>query len=391
MLPTIINFCRPTLNTSNLLCCVLLLGNVDASAEVLQNCFNGPTSYSIDYQQELSAGINKTGKEILSNPGHLVGNGPVMTASCECPTSLEANEEINELTAVGSPLSAGHSSTYGFLTNNIDISVQGYTDAINSPDGAGLTSIPINSYPTPMANMNSRVQNWSIYEESESVCSDSSSPVSPPNRVKRQFKWNVIAAKFYIKKAILGEEIIPSTLVAQYYSCLSFDRDGSCTASTSQLVSNVYLSGKLTAPLSCTINAGHTIEIELGSVVSSNFRTPGVPPKGYSLRDVDISYHCDNPVESTSGKIKLTLTADQGVSDPQGMIAKMMGRDDLGVRLYDKNDQDVVLDGSFDFPVTLDTNGNGSIKLKAAPVSTTSTRPAAGDYEGNVTVKMDIR
>lgn len=391
MLPIIINFCQHTLKTGNLLCCALLLGNVNASADVLQNCFSGPASYSIDYQQELSAGVNKTGEEFSSNPGHLVGNGPVITASCECPTSLEPDTEIKELTAVGSPLSAGHSSSYGFLTSNIDISVQGYTDAINSPDGSGLTSIVINNYPTQMASMNSRVQNWSIYEQSESVCSDSSSPVSPPNMIKRQFKWNVIAAKFYIKKAILGEEIIPSTLVAQYYSCLSFGRSGSCKAATTQLVSNVYLSGKLTAPLSCTINAGHTIEIELGVVVSSNFTTPGAPPKGYSLRDVDISYHCDNPVESTSGKIKLTLTADQGVSDPQGMIAKMIGRDDLGVRLYDENDRDVVLDGSFDFPVMLDTDGNGSIKLKAAPVSTTSTRPAAGKYEGNVTVKMDIR
>ena len=59
--------------------------------------------------------------------------------------------------------------------------------------------------------------------------------------------------------------------------------------------------------------------------------------------------------------------------------------------MYDDNDTAVKLDGSFDFPITLDEQGNGVIKMTAAPVSTTERKPVAGKYEGNVTVKMDIK
>jgi len=41
--------------------------------------------------------------------------------------------------------------------------------------------------------------------------------------------------------------------------------------------------------------------------------------------------------------------------------------------------------------VTMDEQGNGSVKIKAAPVSTTNATPAPGKFEGNVTVKMDLR
>lgn len=95
---------------------------------------------------------------------------------------------------------------------------------------------------------------------------------------------------------------------------------------------------------------------------------------------------------SNSDKIKLSLSADQGVSDGEsGLIAKMVDRDDIGVRMYDSNSNSIRLDGSAEFPVTLDSQGNGSIKMQAAPVATTDNIPAGGNFEGNVTVKMDIK
>lgn len=86
------------------------------------------------------------------------------------------------------------------------------------------------------------------------------------------------------------------------------------------------------------------------------------------------------------------MSSDQGVvTDSNRLIAKMIGRDDVGVRMYDENNNNVVLDGSVSFPLNLDQDGNGHIKMTAAPVSTTDTPPAAGAFEGNVTVKMDIK
>jgi type 1 fimbria pilin len=69
----------------------------------------------------------------------------------------------------------------------------------------------------------------------------------------------------------------------------------------------------------------------------------------------------------------------------------MLDKEDVGVRVYDENNQSVALDGTFEFPVPMDDQGNGVVRIKAAPVSTTSKTPEPGKFEGNVTVKMDLR
>lgn len=80
-----------------------------------------------------------------------------------------------------------------------------------------------------------------------------------------------------------------------------------------------------------------------------------------------------------SDRIKLTLTADQGVVDSSmPYIAKLLDRDDLGVRIYDENSQNVALDGTYEFPVMMDGQGNGRVKIQAAPVGTTDIPPCPG-------------
>jgi type 1 fimbria pilin len=356
----------------------------------LHNCFSGPGTYNILYKRVVPATLNIT-DTVLDLPNKLTGTGGAIEANCDCPGNMAASSTVYSTTFAGSPLNPGVSG-YGYLTENIDINIVGSTDAINSPDGSGLYDLPIDTYPTPMSSMpiknDTRIKTT---ESSASVCSSTTHP-SGGSLTKRQFKWNAIGATFYVKKPILGEEIIPNTLVAQNYACLYFNSGGGCTIADAQQVSNIWLSGSLAAPLSCTINAGGTIEVELGNIITSQFTSQGNPPSGYTLKNVDITYHCDGPATANSNKIRLTLIADQGVADSSdNLIAKMLNRDDLGVRMYDKDDNNIVLDGTADFPVTLDEQGNGSISMKAAPVSTTNARPEPGKFEGNVTVKMDLR
>ncbi|HEX4502680.1 MAG TPA: fimbrial protein [Scandinavium sp.] len=360
-----------------------------AAATVLQNCFAGPMPYSINYNYELPASENIVAGTV-DHHEHLVGELTTIEANCQCPESLKSNTPILELSAAGSPLSAGVNG-YGYLTDRIDIDVSGYSDAINSPDGSGLSELKINQYPTSPSNRASTTESIKSTEDSTSVCSDSTRPTGGVS-TKRQFRWNVIVMKMYIKKPILGEEIIPLTPVVQNFACLSFGSGAGCDATNASPVSTISLSGSLTAPLSCVINAGSTIEVELGNIVSSQFLAKGLPPSGYTLKNVDISYHCTDPAVPNSSKIRLSLSADQGISDADNRyIAKMLDRDDIGVRLFDENHNSVVLDGTADFSVPLDDDGNGSIRLKAAPVSTTTSKPEPGKFEGNVTVKMDLR
>ncbi|EHM43656.1 fimbrial protein [Hafnia alvei] len=373
--------------------CLVLMFSIfplfsQAATTVLQNCFPAPVTYTINTETELPPEENQDGYSASANE-HITGNGPAVVANCTCPYNLYASTTIYETTAASSPLPPG-TNGYGYLTEHLDINVTAYGNAINSPDGSGLPSINIDTYPTPIAGMNSAHEVELRHTEGTSdVCSDATKPTDASS-TKRSFKWNVLTFGFYIKKAILGEELIPPTVIVQNYSCLSFGNY--CSVTDTQWVSSIQVTGKLTAPLSCTINAGSTIEVELGNIVTSQFVSQGEPPSNYTLKDVDITYHCDDPAAANAGKIKFSLTADQGVAaGSNNLIAKMLDRDDIGVRMYDQNNNDIVLDGSLDLPITLDTQGNGKISMTATPVSTTSSKPQPGKFEGNVTVKMELR
>lgn len=359
-----------------------------AATTVLRDCFTTPANYNIHIDSEIPADENKDGHEVNVD-SHLVGQGQSLTANCTCPKNLYSSTIVYEMAAAGSPLPMG-TNGYGYLNDHLDVGLIGYSDAINSPDGSNLTSISISSYPTPLSDMSKANEGTMKPTEGNSdVCSDSTRP-SDVISAKRGFKWNVIGFTLYVKKAFLGEQNIPATILVQNFACLSFG--GYCTISDVQQVSNIWVEGKISAPLSCTINAGSTIEVELGNIVTSQFVAQGQPPSSYTLKDVDITYHCDDPAAADYGKIKFSLSADQGVvAGSNNLIARMLNRDDIGVRMYDQNNNNAVLDGSLDLPVTLDAQGNGKISMKAAPVSTTSKRPQAGKFEGNVTVKMDIR
>lgn len=365
--------------------CLILLIPGTVYATVLPGCFSGPLTYNINYDRELTPSENKAGTMFAID--FLSGSDNVAEANCQCPkTGFYYDTVVGEVTAAASPLPAGGTNR-GKLTDRLDVIVKGTTDAVN---GTGsLTFIPITLYPTPTDKMSSK-NDIKLAENNQDVCSQTTHP-SKGATVKRQFKWNTVSLNFYITKPIFGKEVISPVTVVQYYSCLYYD--SSCKVTETQHVSDIILSGVISAPLTCTINAGSTIEAELGTVTTPQFVTKGHIPSGYRLTDVDISYHCDNDdARSSTDKIVISLTSDQGVvEDSNKLIAKMIGRDDIGVRMFDENDNNVVLDGSVSFPLTLDQDGNGQVKMKAAPVSTTDTPPAAGPFEGNVTVKMDIK
>lgn len=360
------------------------------TATLLHNCFGAPQTYSTSFDHEFSSSENRANHD-YDVPDHLVGNGPEMVANCTCPGNLYSSSTIYEKTLAGSPLSPG-TNGYGFLTDKIDADITGYADAINSPDGNFLTPITINEYPTSRGSMNSVTENTLARTEGEaSVCSTETQP-SGGATIKRNFRWNVVAVMLHVKKPILGQEVIPPTIIAQNYGCLYFGTGASCDAGQAEHVSDIWFSGTLSAPLSCTINAGSTIEVEFGSIVSKQFFSKGQPPKGYALKNVDIAYHCDDNAVGNTDRIRLTLTADQGVADSSTpYIAKLLERDDLGVRVYDENSQNVALDGTYEFPVGMDEEGNGVVKIQAAPVSTKDATPEPGSFEGNVTIKMDLR
>lgn len=359
---------------------------------VIPACFSHPESYTANGDHELTNDENIAGKT-LNYSGHIVASGAELEANCDCSqTALTKSSTVYETSFAGSPLLAGSEEGYGYLNDYMDIDVTAYTDAIDHQDGAGLPGMTINVYPTPVSARESKYNSVANSEQKASVCRDGTRP-SGATDTKRRFKWNVMAFTLKVKKAIVGEVVIPPIVVVQNYSCLSFGSSSPCTRDMGEHVSDIYLSGTLSAPLSCTINAGSTIEVSLGVIAAKQFFGKGQKPSGYSPQKVDISYHCDNdPLRSSSDTVKMTLTADQGVaSGSKGLIANMVDRSDIGVRMFYADDKDVTLDGSVDIPVVIDQDGNGHVAMTATPVSTTDQTPTAGKFEGYITVKMDLR
>ncbi|MEX5413030.1 fimbrial protein [Atlantibacter hermannii] len=353
-------------------------------AKTLTDCqWNAPINYDMSVNRVLSPEENVINYNFTV--AKTMAQGSVdQEVSCKC-SGIAASTSIVELTAVGSPLRAG-SSGFGFLTDHLDVHISGYGDNI---EGSANTQIPVSIYPTPIDQMKTKYD-LKATEANADVCNDATRPDGAAT-TKRKFRWNTVEVVFKVTKPIFGVEDIPPTVVASYYACLYYT--SACLVGETQHVSDVTLSGSITAPLSCTINAGSVIDIDLGEINRPQFINKGQNPRGYTLRDVDISYHCDDQeARSTTDKILLTLSSDQGVvTNSNRLIAKMIGRDDIGVRMYDENNNNVVLDGSVSFPLSLDQDGNGHIKMTAAPVSTTDTPPVAGVFEGNVTVKMDLK
>ncbi|MEX3022578.1 fimbrial protein [Kluyvera sp. STS39-E] len=374
-----------------------LLISGTARATILTNCFAaGIQRYDILLNDDIES-ANNTAGNIIGPAGNVdspivATGGAAVEASCKCPPNVISTTNIYEYQWVGSPLATGVSVggvNYGFLTENLDVHVEGVYQAANHSDDISGVRIPITEYPTVTRN---RAQSGQKKPSAYNVCHDMPVGVTV---AQNTYKWSVISAKMYIKKPILGVATIPQTIVVQYYESICYTNTTGCATADFQYathVADVYLGGTLSAPLSCTINAGSTIEVDLGNIVSSQFVTRGQPPSGYALKAVDISYHCDGNAVGKSDKIKLTLTADQGVVDnSNALIAKLIGRDDLGVRVYTEDSQNVQLDGTYEFPVTVDESGDGTVHIQAAPVSTTAARPTAGKFEGNVTVKMDLK
>lgn len=364
---------------------ILLLATLFAAPQAhatnfLTGCFptKGDVSVRLDY--EVGTAMNYSGNTFIPLKDFIAPSEPQPAQCSSCPGVTSKSIE-NMYSYRTTPLLTGSISGYGKLTDNLDIQLTLYSDTV----AGGVVETTLVTY--PIAAPPTSTFEGTNDESTQSLCAKSPAAGVP----QRTFNWNKLTASIHIAKPIFGTEVIPSQTVAETSLCI-FYGTGSCSFANAQLASRMTLSGQLTAPLSCTINAGSVINIDFNSIARSNFTAQGQPPTGFALRDVDIKFHCDNPAVDNTDKIKLTLSSDQGVSDTgTGYIAKMMGRDDIGVRMYDSNNLNVALDGSMEFPIRLDSNGDGHILMTAAPVATTSAQPAPGKFEGNVTVRMDIK
>ncbi len=82
-----------------------------------------------------------------------------------------------------------------------------------------------------------------------------------------------------ILQPFVGSVVIPPMALARLFECYNIPAGDSCTT-TGTPVLVYYLSGTINSLGSCSVNAGETIEVDLGDVFAANFRVVGHKPLG---------------------------------------------------------------------------------------------------------------
>lgn len=151
--------------------------------------------------------------------------------------------------------------------------------------------------------------------------------------------------------------------------------------SSSPTMAEVYLTGSVTVPQSCTINAGQVLTFDFGTMTSAQFTTAGKPAAGVNKVTRNFVVACNNVGQDTP--LSLELVNGNPVDGMPSLLSTTNA--DVGVQFQDVNGSAVApvaaASGGGRFP--LFTIQTGTATLSAQPFSTTGKKPPVeGDFSG---------
>lgn len=190
----------------------------------------------------------------------------------------------------------------------------------------------------------------------------------------------------YILHPFVGESIIPNTKIMDLFVTKKRDVYGSIPASS------VFLSGSIIVPQGCELSNGSTLEIPFGDFKASDFKDrKGQIPQGATKFTKELQFKCTN----ISDGVKISLRIE-GMPNASDSNAIDMGNPDIGAVIEGKTGNILIpndassnqaLDVS---PLVDDIHRAATTTITAYPISTTGKVPAAGDYEGIATMRIDV-
>lgn len=184
-----------------------------------------------------------------------------------------------------------------------------------------------------------------------------------------------------IKKPFIGEVVIPPTEVARIYVSWRNQISG-----TTPPVTRVVLSGIITVPENCEINAGQVINVQFGDAEASDFQLAGQRPASVPPKINTLSYTCQGIYGNKNIAIRFIAEPDLNYSS-----AIKTSDSNIGIIIEDNNGA-IIQPNSGLIPITLDPiNSDGSITIKSYPISTTGNTPGLGTYTGMATIRVDFQ
>lgn len=189
---------------------------------------------------------------------------------------------------------------------------------------------------------------------------------------------------FRIRKPFKGKLIIPATPVAAIYGTV---RQGQYSP---EPMSRVYVSGTLTVPQSCELNAGGIVSVDYGTIIANTFRQKGQKPQGFNETRTTIGYVCQNISEGIT--LSMTLSGDTASGYPEALATS---NSDVGIQIKDGNGNVLPVNtGELPMPVDLTqgmTNQAGSVDILSSPINLTGKTPQAGNFTASAAITVKFR
>nr|WP_318383680.1 fimbrial protein [uncultured Enterobacter sp.] len=189
---------------------------------------------------------------------------------------------------------------------------------------------------------------------------------------------------FYIKQPFIGKLVIPQTLLARLYSTLT------ATDPLRDPLSDVYISGDITAPQECEINGGQIINFDFKTIPASEFSsTAGAALTARKIL-VTASVKCSGIADGQGINVSLHATP---VATDSTMI--QTSNPDVGLKIYDMNNNEVDVNGG-QMEATMGKRKltgkmDGNLDFGSAPASATGARPRPGEFTATATLTVEIK
>ncbi|MCM7772889.1 long polar fimbrial protein LpfD [Enterobacter asburiae] len=190
----------------------------------------------------------------------------------------------------------------------------------------------------------------------------------------------------YIHHPFVGELTIPSTRIMDLYGTRKSGVYGTTP------MSSVYFSGHIVVPQGCELSSGSTLEIPFGEFKASDFKDrKGQIAKNATKFTKELQFKCTN----ISDGVKIFLHIE-GMPNANDSNAIDMGNPDIGAVIEGDNGKILVPnDSSVNQELSVsalvdETHRTASTTISAYPISTTGKLPAAGEFEGIATMRIDV-
>lgn len=188
---------------------------------------------------------------------------------------------------------------------------------------------------------------------------------------------------FEVIKPFVGGTYIINVKVGSLYWTIG---NGTQSSYGSIPGNNYVVSGTITVPQNCVINAGTVISVDFGSLYSGDFKVAGQKPDDSPIKTFNVPVKCTNIAAPANLTLRLQATADSHYS-------QAISSDNPDVGVVVTNSEGTIItpnDTTSVVPFQTDTSGNANITLKAYPVSTTGNTPKEGLFTALAYLRVDF-